>query len=411
MATKQFDPGVYETYELFGETYVVQPHPAAPTMRFSQVGGRGRVFQLRHRGNGHLWALKVFHRKYQVPDLMATAQQLSLIEGYEGMHAAKRRIILPSDPVVRTYPNLEYAMMMPWIHGKTWYDLLVEASRNGLQMPLATALRYCRRFLEVVAGLEESGMAHTDLSPGNMVFEASSCDVQLLDLEDMYMPTAPGAKVAKGSKGYRHPSGDLSGENFWRAEGDRYAATVLAAEILILSNRDLARLTTDEGFFADHRLSAQAEARFYEAQEWLSLIAPTFAAVFERAWLADTIGECPRVSELYAAAQEAAANAPQLYQFNEGVAAQSTPTFDFARWRPHSRPAARPTVKSPAVWRPFPQPAHAPPHAPSFTPPAPPAARPSPRRDSPATIAVAVGIGGAIAGLIALLIWLFFWPL
>lgn len=418
MAAKQFDPDVYEACELFGETYVVQPHPASPVRRFAQLGGRGRVFQLMRKGDGWLWALKVFHRKYQIPDLLTTAQQLSHVENFEGMHAAKRRIILPSDPVVGVYPNLEYAMMMPWIHGKTWYDLLIEAGKGGLQLPPATALRLCRRFLEVIAGLEESGMAHTDLSPGNVVFELGSCDVQLLDLEDMYMPSASGAKVARGSQGYRHPSGDISGENLWRPEGDRYAAAVLAAEVLVLSNQNLARLATDEGFFTDHRFGAHATTRFGEAKSLLSKVAPTFAAVFERAWLAETLGECPRVSELYEAARGDAANAPQTYQFEGSVSAQSTPVYDFAQWYPNS-PATPPA--SSAVWKPLlpvpepapislpappPVPVHAPPTAPSYIPPATPVVQPPAGQNMLATVVVSVAVGAAIMGVIVFLLWL-----
>ncbi len=258
-------------------------------------------------------------------------------------------------------------------------------------------------------------MAHTDLSPGNVVFELGSCDVQLLDLEDMYMPAAPGAKVALGSQGYRHPSGDTSGENFWRPEGDRYAAAVLAAEILVLSNRDLARLATDEGFFTDHRLCAQASSRFDEAKALLSKVAPTFAAVFERAWLAETLNECPRVSELYEAAREDAANAPRAYQFEGSATAQETPIFGFARWHP-------PSLDTPPVWRPLPVPPpvpaparqpislSAPPSvsvpASSYIPPAIPAVRPFIERDALVGIAIGAGIGAAILGLMTLLIWL-----
>lgn len=403
MVAKQFDPSVYEACVLFGETYVVQPHPASPTRRYAQKGGRGRVFQLRHKRSSSLWALKVFDPRYRVSSLSTMAQQLSLVEGYEGMHAAKRRVILPSDPVVGVYPNLEYAMMIPWIHGKTWFDLLVEAGKGSLQLSTPASLRLCRRFLEVIAGLEASGMAHTDLAPGNVVFELSSYDVQLLDLEDMYMPDAPSAKMAKGSKGYRHACGDTSGVNFWRADGDRYSAAVLAAEILILSNHGLARRVTEEGYFADHRLDAQAAARFGDAKGWLSKIAPTFATLFERAWLAETIAECPRVSDLCAAAQEDARNTPPKYENKGGVLAHNTPAHDFANWIPQSPAPARTVPATQTVWRPLQQ----------QQPPAQvavrsnvPATRPPDGQDALAKVAAAVVAGGAVVGLVAFLIWL-----
>jgi hypothetical protein len=342
MVATQFRPKVHETCQLLGEMYVVQPHPASPTRAYAQVGGRGRVFQLKHQQSGHLWALKVFHPRYRVASLVTTAHQLSSVASYEGLRAANRRIIRASDPIVITHPDLAYAMIMPWIMGKTWYDFLVNAASSGRPFPLATSLQLCKRFLEVLVSLEQSGIAHTDLSPGNVVFELKSCDVQLLDLEELYMPGSVNSRVAMGSKGYRHPSGDVDKQNFWRAEGDRYAAAVLAAEILVLANNSLARRATDEGFFTDHRLSTQGGNRFGEAKAWLFKVAPTFASVFERAWTANTIEACPRVAELYASVREAAAKAPLPYEFNAGVSARNTPTYDFVQWRPQVPKTAQP---------------------------------------------------------------------
>jgi hypothetical protein len=332
MVATHFKPKVHETCQLLGEMYVVQPHPASPTRVYAQMGGRGRVFQLKHQGNGQLWALKVFHPRYRVASLVSTAQQLSSVASYEGLRAANRRILQAFDPIVRTHPDLAYAMIMPWIKGKTWYDFLVNAASSGRPFSVAISLQLCKRFLEVLASLEQSGIAHTDLSPGNVVLELSSRDVQLLDLEDLYMPGSVNSKVAMGSKGYRHPSGDVGKQNFWRAEGDRYAAAVLAAEILVLANNDLARRATDEGFFTDHRLSKQGGNRFGEAKAWLFKVAPTFASIFERAWTANTIEACPRVAELYASVRELDAKAPLPYQFDARVSAQNTPTYDFVRW-------------------------------------------------------------------------------
>jgi serine/threonine protein kinase len=330
MVATQFRPKVHETCQLLGEMYVVQPHPASPTRVYAQMGGRGRVFQLKHQRDGQLWALKVFHPRYRVASLVTTAQQLSSVASYEGLRAANRRIVQASDPIVSTHPDLAYAMIMPWIKGKTWYDFLVNAASSGRPFSLAISLQLCKRFLEVLASLEQSGMAHTDLSPGNVVLELNSCDVQLLDLEDLYMPGAVNSRVATGSNGYRHSSGD-AGTNLWRAEGDRYAAAVLAAEILILANNGLARRATDEGFFTNHHLSKQGGNRFVEAKAWLFKVAPTFASIFERAWTANTIEACPRVAELYASVRDLDAKTPVPYQFN-GVSAEEIPAREFVRW-------------------------------------------------------------------------------
>jgi hypothetical protein len=120
----------------------------------------------------------------------------------------------------------------------------------------------------------------------------------LVDVEDIYVPGAPAPfEPNSGSKGYRHLK-DGEGETLWRAEGDRYAGAVLAAEMIILANLELGRKATDEGYFTDHRGTSIGVARYREAQGWLKTTAPAFAKVFERSWLAESLEECPKFSEL-----------------------------------------------------------------------------------------------------------------
>jgi serine/threonine protein kinase len=292
-----FDPSPRDSIDLFGRKHVVQPHPQVAYLPYSQLAGRAVVHQLRDQ-TGEYFALKVFKKQYRDPSLVGAIQNLKHVENFEGLRAARRRIVLPSDPAARKHRNLEYAMLMPWVHGKTWYDVLGQARDEGYYLPEPVAIRLCNRFLSIMEGLETAGVAHTDISPGNVMVEFTENDVQLLDLEDMYMPGAdPPSHQSTGSTGYRHRSGE-DGNTFWRSEGDRYSAAVLAAEMLILVSPQLARKATQEGFFRGHCGTSEGMTRFEEAQVWLEKIAPEFAPVFERSWFASSLEECPRISEL-----------------------------------------------------------------------------------------------------------------
>ncbi|MBV9455501.1 MAG: hypothetical protein JOZ19_15515 [Rubrobacter sp.] len=291
---QNFDPLPGDPIYLFEQEYVVQPHPQAPYLPYRQKAGRARVYQLLNKEDQY-FALKEFKKRYRKPALIDSYKNLHRVENFEGLRAAKRRIVLPSDPTAKRYPSLEYAMLMPWIHGKTWFDVLGQ-TREGESYPdLSIAIELCDRFLEIMEALEKAGMAHTDISPGNVMVGFDPIDVQLLDLEEMYMPgvDAP-PEQNTGSAGYRH----RSGETTWKPEGDRYAAAVLAAEMLILAKPALARKATDEGFFRGNCEAPEGKARFKDVRPWLKKVSPEFAKVFERSWFAKSLEGCPRISEL-----------------------------------------------------------------------------------------------------------------
>jgi hypothetical protein len=296
----RFEPRPDDVVALFGERYQVQPHPAAGYMPYASEGRRAIVYQLRDAA-GEEYALKVFRKKFRDQSLVATAGLLGRYESLEGMKAARRRVVLPTEPVARQCRDLEYAMLMQWIRGKTWFDILVEAKLTGAHLSPASAVHLCARFLNVMRGLEGAGVAHSDISPGNLMVDAERVDVQVLDLEDIYAPgVEPPEQRNTGSAGYRHRSAD-EGATTWCAEGDRYAAAVIAAEMLVLTEPGLARRATDEGYFVGHCMSGEGAERYDAAKGWLRQVAPDFADLFERTWLSESLAQCDRIADLHAA--------------------------------------------------------------------------------------------------------------
>ncbi|MEA2559828.1 MAG: hypothetical protein QOH06_1332 [Acidobacteriota bacterium] len=303
---RRFDPRPGDSVILFGEHFEVQAHPSARTIRYAAEGRRAIVYQVAKTNSGgrELLALKVFFQAYRSTDLETTARRLWSLGNLEGMRAARRRIVLPSEPAVAEHPDLAYAMLMPWIQGKTWFDLLVTARTRGDHLEPQRAVRLCERFLRVLRGLEEKSLAHTDIAPGNVAIVDSS-GIELLDLEDIYTPDSPLPQHGSGgSVGYRH-QGSKSSKAVWCKEADRYAGAILAAEMLALADPNLARLATDEGFFGENCRSAQGREKFAKAEVYLHRMAPKFLEVFRRSWTARNLAECPALAELHNTIEEA----------------------------------------------------------------------------------------------------------
>jgi hypothetical protein len=304
-SSKKFDPVLHERYVLGGEEYIVQPHPQLPHTRYAATGAKGTVYKLKQKRDQQVYGLKVFRAKYRNAGLLNAFEQLRVVQNYEGMMAARRIIIQPGDPLAQEYADLQFAMLMPWVHGQTWFDLLLAgASQQRLYRP-EKGVDLCKRFLTVMEGLENSGFAHTDIAPGNVMFETVQIDTQLLDLEDLYGPSASRpARENTGQDGYRHQSADR-GKTLWCAEGDRYASAVMAAEILIMSEPSLARGASDTGYFAGNCKSPESQKRYERASDYLRSLAPDFAEVFKDSWWQDSLERCPKIAELRAAASTA----------------------------------------------------------------------------------------------------------
>jgi hypothetical protein len=73
----------------------------------------------------------------------------------------------------------------------------------------------------------------------------------------------------------------------------------MAAEMLCLSDSNLACLATDNGLFLGNSATPQAQHRYQLASQYLNKIAPDFARLFERAWRTETLAACPTIKTLF----------------------------------------------------------------------------------------------------------------
>src|SRR5271165_4813868 len=193
MSTK-FYPG--QKIRLFNEDYTFVEHPNAPGMTFSMEGGRVFVYQVKDDRESR-YALKVFKKPFRNSRLTECSQHLHRVEDLSGFKAAVRKVVESSDLAVATCPDLEYSMLMPWITGQTWSELLIRIASKGPIYDKNGAVHVCRDFLAVMSNLEKRRIAHTDISCGNVMFQLDTPHTELLDLEDLYMPNIaePAAKT------------------------------------------------------------------------------------------------------------------------------------------------------------------------------------------------------------------------
>src|SRR5438093_1734747 len=70
------------------------------------------------------FALKVMHATYREPSIAAVCQALRSLRTVPGLSTCNRICVTPSiaQETLRRYPDLEYAVLMPWIPGTSWFD-------------------------------------------------------------------------------------------------------------------------------------------------------------------------------------------------------------------------------------------------------------------------------------------------
>ncbi|MEM2461005.1 MAG: hypothetical protein QXV20_07090, partial [Candidatus Hadarchaeales archaeon] len=119
------------------------------------------------RGWGEGLALKVFKPRFRLPFLVAQAERIAPFASLPGLSACQRTVLTPSRhaDLLRQHPDLTYAVLMPWIEGPTWQEVLLEKKPLSPEQSLALA----RGLAEVLVRMEEQGIAHCDLSAPNVM--------------------------------------------------------------------------------------------------------------------------------------------------------------------------------------------------------------------------------------------------
>lgn len=265
--------------------------PAAPGYVFGQEGKAGIVYRLDEPGSRCSHALKVFKPSYRAPELAEIGQKLSQFARLPGLSVSKRTVLTSATHpnLLQQNPELEFAVLMPWINGPSWWEII--CSRRLLERALSRKL--ARQLCQVFAGLEQEGVAHCDLSGANIVLpelELPNSGIELVDIEQMYSCNfGRPSKLTAGSPGYSRHCDD------WSAPSDRLSGAILLAEILGWSDSRILRSSSAESYFEAEEIG-KSSSRFDTMSGVLrEHYGDETALLFDLAWKADSPAECPKL--------------------------------------------------------------------------------------------------------------------
>lgn len=285
------------------ESYQVETryNTAVGQSAFASKGRKAYVYKLK-KGD-EFFALKVFTKKYAGLNNLFSTMNLSRYASLSGLQACKRKVLLGGsdarlwrafadalDISALHEPGLSYGVVMPWIQGRAWGEII--HSREALSERQSAIL--ARAAAEVLRQVEARGLAHADIASLN-VFVAltrSSASIELVDVEDMFHPSFfQPHEVPAGTPGYDHPASKREG--YWNAYGDRFAGAVLLAEMLCWHDAELRAQSEELSYFHPDEMGRSAGRRYRSLLAVLQSYSGEVATLFQRAWQSSSLAECP----------------------------------------------------------------------------------------------------------------------
>lgn len=298
-----FQPEAGARVEINGNAYAIGAHPNAPSLPYGQEGRQGTVYLLESEHGRKRKALKVFRGKFVNPSLAHHSRQISGNADVSGLSACKRFIVTPQNDadLLHREPDLLYSVVMPWIEGPTWMDVMLN------KQPLTRKQSFSAAFalVQALAGMEQRGLAHCDLSGPNVMLPmlgerslgVKPIDyVQLIDLEQMYASHLERPEhIAGGSPGYAPIH--LTASQLWSAQADRFAGAVLIAEMLSSCFDAFYAEAWGESYFAPDELQRGVGRAGNMVERLRREWGDGIAALFARAWDSEELSGCPTFGE------------------------------------------------------------------------------------------------------------------
>ncbi|TQR44225.1 serine/threonine-protein kinase [Paenibacillus popilliae] len=297
-----FQPEVDALLEMNGERYSIGEHPGAAGIPYGQEGRQGIVYLLYSEDRRQKKAMKVFRTKFVNPMTVYYASQMAQFARIPGLGACSRSVITSENAALLSKePDLLYAVVMPWIEGPTWMDVLISEEMLSKEQSYVIALA----FVKSLAAMEQHGLAHCDLSGPNIIlpmmndqFEIVNTDAstQFIDLEQMYSTQLERPEyVPAGSPGYGFPR--LNEASMWCANADRFAGAVLLGEMLASCTDTFVSQVWGESYYAPGELGTNCD-RYQAMKESLRMAwGEELTSLFVRAWGSHDLSQCPTFGE------------------------------------------------------------------------------------------------------------------
>lgn len=297
---------VGDIFNIDGFDYKISEHPSAPGLPYGQEGRRATVYQLT-QNRGRPYALKMFKTRFRVPRMVAVAEKLIPFAKLPGLQVCQRTVLTSKKhpEILAKYPELTYAVLMPWVDGDTWQEILL--SRQKLSRE--NTVKIAQSFASILVDMEERGLAHCDLSAPNIMISPDH-SVSLVDLEEMYGPDfIRPAELPAGSSGYAHRS---VRNGAWQDDADRFAGAVILAEILGCCDGRVRDISWGESYFDPDEMQQNCE-RYQILKKSLSEHwGGKLAHLYEQAWHSDSLRNCPTFADWNIALQMFSAEVDEI---------------------------------------------------------------------------------------------------
>jgi len=293
-----FSPDVGDSIQISNTRYCFTEHPSAKGMPYGQTGRRATVYQVQAVA-GDLHALKVFSQAFRSPRVAEGTIHLKPFARLPGLRVCDRSVVTPDHGVefLKEYPDLLYSVLMPWVIGETWQEVI----QGGQPFTKDQSQKVAASLAHVLVTMEEEGIAHCDLSGPNILLprigEGEQIDemIALVDVEDLYAPglTKP-EKPPAGSAGYAHKSAP---KGLWNADADRFAGAILLAEMLGWCDERIRHIAFGEQYFDPGEMQQNCE-RYRVMQDILQeQWGESVADALNQAWYSENLGDCPSQKE------------------------------------------------------------------------------------------------------------------
>jgi len=246
-------------------------------------------------------ALKVFKPRYRLPEMVSLAERIAPLAGLSGLQVCQRIVLTPQRhaALLRQHPDLTYAVLMPWVVGPTWTDVIGEKRALSPEESLALA----RSLAGILVGMEQNGLAHCDLSGPNVLLPSLvpsampdyGSSVQLVDVEQLYSSDLKRPEsLPGGSPGYAHKTAP---DGLWGSTADRFAGAVLLGEMLGWCDARVREAAWGENYFDPHEVQRDSDRYQVLAVALQRRWGDDVTRLFERAWRSDVLEDCATFGE------------------------------------------------------------------------------------------------------------------
>ncbi|MGG1443187.1 WG repeat-containing protein [Brevibacillus laterosporus] len=299
-----FQPRVEEELHLHSTTYTIGEHPVAPHVPYGQEGRQGIVYQLiSQKEAASRWkALKVFRHQYKDPKQVYLSEQIRDFATFPGLSVCDRVILTPQQhgEMLSKHRDLMYAVVMPWIEGPTWMDVILD--KRALSR--ADCLTLARSLAKVLSTMEQQGLAHCDLSGPNLILPGLIKDhieddfsyVELVDVEQLFGPGLERPDVLfAASPGYSLPQ--ISQTGLWSKYADRFSGAILLAEIVGWYDETVREAAWGESYFNPEEIPHSTKRYPLLLDSIRNYWGEEIASLLDRAWNSKELNECPTFGE------------------------------------------------------------------------------------------------------------------